>query len=88
MLLFSLSAQSVTLLSNLGNTTDGGYGGNPDLADNFITGSETLRVAAVNVLWETVGTPPAVNEVIIYTDDRGWPCADIMISRACPSPIS
>ena len=75
LLLFSLSAQSVTLLSNLGNPTDGVYGGDPDSADQFQTGSEALAVTAINVLWEQPETTPGVNRVLIYTDDGGFPSA-------------
>ena len=73
LLLFSLSAQGASLLSNLGNTTDGDYGGAPDSADHFQTGSEALNVTAINILWETLTGAPGVNQVLIYRDVGGFP---------------
>ena len=73
MLTFSLSAQSATLLSNLANTTGGDYGGTPDSADHFQTGTEALAVTSINVLWESADAEPAVNRVLIYTDVGGFP---------------
>lgn len=73
MLAFSLSAQSATLLSNMANATGGDYGGTPDSADHFQTGTEPLTVTSVNVLWESVDAVPAVNRVLIYTDAGGFP---------------
>lgn len=75
MFVFSLSAQSATLLSNLANPTDGDYGGSPDSADHFQTGSEALAVTAINVLWELPSGIPGVSRVLIYTDDGGFPSA-------------
>ncbi len=70
-LAFSVSAQGATLLSNMSNTTVRGYGGGPDSADHFQTGSEAFTVTGVNVLWDSADQD--VNQVLIYTDAGGLP---------------
>lgn len=87
MLAFSLSAQCATLLSNMSNATDGDYGGGPDAADHFQTGTQALSVTSVNVLWQTVDAEPAVNRVLIYTDAGGFPSSTIVgtFTNAAPT---
>lgn len=67
------SAQSTTFLSNLSNTTDGGYGGTPDSADHIQTGNAQLVIGEIQVLWESVGATPGINQVLIYEDNGGFP---------------
>ena len=74
----SLSAQAATLLSNTANPTDGGYGGGPDSADHFTTGTVPLTVTSIRVLWESLGGVPGVNQVGIYTDAAGAPSGTLV----------
>ena len=70
----TLPAQATTpLLSNLANSRDGDYGGDPDSANPFTTGSEVMNLATIDVDWYTLGAVPGVNRVAIYTDHGGQP---------------
>lgn len=63
--------QAAPLLSNLTNPTDGGYGGTPDSAQPFTTGTAALTVTSIDVAWD-LGAG-GVNQVGIYTDNAGIP---------------
>ena len=69
----TLPAFAATLLSNLTNTTNGDYGGMPDSAQSFVTGSVPMNVTSIIVLWQTPSDTPGVNQVGIYTDNGGVP---------------
>lgn len=69
---FGAFAQSVTLLSSTANTTDGPFGGTPDSADHFTTGSVGLTLTSIGVLWVDAGSA-GVNQVGIYTESGGFP---------------
>ncbi len=67
----AVPAYAVTLLSNIGNATVGDYGGLPDTADSFSTGTESLTVTSINVDWERANG--GTTSVGIYTDNAGEP---------------
>lgn len=69
-LLLATSAEA-QLLSNLGSPTNGGFGGSPDSADDFVTGTVPLTINRIDVEW--AGANGGVNQVGIYTDNGGVP---------------
>ena len=70
-LFLAASVHAAPLLTNLANPTDGGYGGGPDSAQSFTTGTQPMVVTSINVAWESVGG--GVNRVGFYTDNAGFP---------------
>ena len=84
-LFLASGVQAATLLANLGNPTDGGYGGGPDSAQSFTTGARDMHVTSISVAWENVGG--GVNQVGIYTDNAGAPSTTLVGSFFTnPSP--
>ncbi len=72
-ILFSLAANSGSLLSNFNSTVDGGYGGAPDAGNPISTGTTPLEIGSISVRWEFVTGTPGFNAVGIYEDDSGVP---------------
>ena len=69
-LLFAASAQATLLLSSLGSPYDGNFGGNPDSADNFVTGNVGLNISSIDIFWG-LGNGGTTNRVGIFTDIGG-----------------
>lgn len=65
------TAAQAQLLSNMGSPTDGSYGGGPDSADDFTTGTAPLTITRVDVTW--IGAGGGVNRIGIYADNAGLP---------------
>jgi len=63
--------QAQALLSNLANPTDGPYGGGPDSANPFTTGSQPLDITSITVEW--AASSGGVSRVGIYTNNAGVP---------------
>jgi hypothetical protein len=70
-LAMTFPAFAVTLLSNLANPANGGYGGSPDAAQQIVTGSQPLVVSSIVVDWAAGNG--GVNSVAIYADNAGLP---------------
>lgn len=73
-MVFASSASAALLLSNLGSSHDGDYGGEPDSADNFITGNTDLLITSIDVFWD-LGLGGTSNRVGIFADNGGQPGA-------------
>jgi len=70
-LFLAASVHAAPLLTNLANPTDGSYGGGPDSAQSFTTGTQPMNVTSINVEWASAGG--GVNRVGFYTDNAGAP---------------
>lgn len=66
------SAHAIPLLGNLGNTVNGGFGGNPDSGDEFVTGNVGLNISDIDLRW-SVGNGATGNRLGIFTDLAGLP---------------
>lgn len=78
-MLFSFAAPSyaATLLSNFAQGINGAFGGNPDSADHFTTGTSPLTITDINLDWGGADTG-AVHQVGIYTDNAGLPSGTLV----------
>jgi hypothetical protein len=65
------NTMAAVLLSTLG-TVDGGYGGSPDAADEFVTGNVDLSVSSIDLSW-VFGLGSTTNRIGIFTDAAGLP---------------
>lgn len=70
--LIALPAHATLLLSNLSSVHDGDFGGSPDSADNFSTGSVGLTITSVDIFWD-LGNGGTSNRVGIFADNAGLP---------------
>ena len=61
----------------MANSTDNNFGGTPDVADHFTTGSLPMSITSVDVIWTQLGAP-AVNRIGIYTDNAGLPSTTLV----------
>jgi hypothetical protein len=66
------NTMAAVLLSTLGQTIDGGVGGNPDAADQFATGNVGLTVTSFDLRWFS-GYGSTTNRIGIFTDAAGLP---------------
>jgi hypothetical protein len=83
------SGQAATLLSNMGIVTEGGYGGSPDSAQHFTTGSQAMNVTSIDLSWQWLEASPGVYRVGIYTDHAGKPSTRLVGSFFTnPNPTS
>ena len=71
LLFFATAAAQAQLVSNLHSPSDGGYGGGPDSADDFTTGTEPLLVGRIQIQWDSGNG--GINRIGIYTDNAGVP---------------
>jgi len=70
--LFALPAQAIPLVSNLASTHDGDFGGSPDSADDFMTGSVALNITSIDIFWD-LANGGTNNQVGIFADNGGIP---------------
>ncbi len=83
------SGQATTLLSNMDNVTGGSFGGSPDSANQFATGSREINVTSIDLLWAVLGAYPLVNRVGFFTDNAGRPSTTLVGSFFTnPNPTS
>lgn len=69
---FIVPAQAIPLLSNLGSSVNGTYGGFPDAADDFMTGNVGLNINSIDLRWGN-GNGGINNRVGIFTEAGGLP---------------
>jgi hypothetical protein len=85
LLLFFQRVNSASLLSNFDSLVDGDYGGAPDAANPFSTGTSPLIIGSISVNWELPGASPSINAVAIYEDDAGFP-GDVQVGTMFTNP--
>lgn len=81
--LFTLTVNGASLLSNFDSTIDGDYGGGPDAANPFTTGTSPMEVGSISVYWEI--SAGGVNAVGIFEDNAGFP-SDVQVGSFFVNP--